>query len=136
VILSWVIGLEFLLGLWLSLLGALALVGYWSAFGIILSVKVKVLKVGLCAYGWVTILLYCLWRNKHISYILTGYGTTPPLVSLTTGRKLSHKVIKLVEELSLGFLAGEITEALPRGLLAGATANPYTFFPTPYDGTF
>jgi hypothetical protein len=61
VILSWVIGLEFLLGLWLSLLGALALVGYWSASGIILSVKVKVLEVGLCAYGWVKILLYCLW---------------------------------------------------------------------------
>jgi hypothetical protein len=61
VTLSWVIGLDFLLGLWLSLLGVLALVGYWSATGIILSVEVKVLGGGLCAYGWVTILLYCLW---------------------------------------------------------------------------
>jgi hypothetical protein len=23
------------------------------------------------AYGWVTILLYCLWLNEHIHYILT-----------------------------------------------------------------
>jgi hypothetical protein len=23
------------------------------------------------AYGWVTILLYCLWLNDHIHYILT-----------------------------------------------------------------
>ena len=49
--LSWVIGLEFFLGLWLSLLGALALVGYWYATKIILSIKVKVLGGGLCAYG-------------------------------------------------------------------------------------
>jgi hypothetical protein len=52
-------GLEFLV-LWLFLLGALALekgatlVGYWIASKIILSVKVKVLGGGLCAYGWVT----------------------------------------------------------------------------------
>jgi hypothetical protein len=71
-------GLDFLLGFWLFLLGALPLekgalplVGYWSATGIILSVKVKVLGGGLCAYGWVTILLYCLWKNEHISFILT-----------------------------------------------------------------
>jgi hypothetical protein len=45
-------GLDFLLGFWLFLLGALplekgvlALVGYWSATGIILSFKVKVLGV-------------------------------------------------------------------------------------------
>jgi hypothetical protein len=74
-------GLDFLLGFCLFLLGALplekgvlALVGYWSATGIILSVKVKVLGGGLCAYGWVTILLYCLWKNKHISFILTNMG--------------------------------------------------------------
>jgi hypothetical protein len=66
---------------------------------------------------------------------LTGYGPTPPSVSLTTGRKLSHNIIKLIEELSLGFLAGAVTEALSLGLLAGATANPKTSFPTPYDGT-
>jgi hypothetical protein len=59
--LSWVIGFDFLLGLWLSLLGALALVGYWYATIIILSIKVKVLGGGLYAYGWVTIFLYCLW---------------------------------------------------------------------------
>ena len=45
-------GLDFLLVFWLFLLGALPLekgalplVGYWSATGIILSVKVKVLEV-------------------------------------------------------------------------------------------
>jgi hypothetical protein len=60
-------GLDFLLGLWLFFLGALALekgatlVGYWIASRIIFSVKVKVLGGGLCAYGWVTIFLYCLW---------------------------------------------------------------------------
>jgi hypothetical protein len=86
-------GLDFLLGFWLFLLGALplekgalALVGYWSATRIILSVKVKVLGGGLCAYGWVTILLYCLWKNEHISFILTGYGPTLSSDSLTTGR--------------------------------------------------
>jgi hypothetical protein len=66
---------------------------------------------------------------------LTGYGPTPPSVSLTTGRKLIHKIINLVEELSLGFLVGAVTEALSLGLLAGAAANPKTSFPTPYDGT-
>jgi hypothetical protein len=73
-------GLEFLLGFWLFLLGvlplekgALALVGYWFATKIILSVKVKVLGGGLCAYGWVTILLYCLWKNEHIHLFLTKY---------------------------------------------------------------
>jgi hypothetical protein len=64
---------------------------------------------------------------------LTGYGPTPPSVSLTTGMKLSHKIIKLVEELPLGLLAGAVIVALLLGLLAGATANPKTSCPTPYD---
>jgi hypothetical protein len=51
--------------------GVLPLVGYWSATGIILSVKVKVLRGDLCAYGWVIVLLYCLWKNKHIPLFLT-----------------------------------------------------------------
>jgi hypothetical protein len=77
---TWYLGyvLDFLLGLWLLFLGALPLdkgvlplVGYWSSTKIILSVKVKVLRGGLCAYGWVKILLYCLWKNEHISFILT-----------------------------------------------------------------
>ena len=62
------LGLEYFLGFWLFLLGALplekgviALVGYWSAIGIVFFVKFKVLRGGLCTYGWVTILLYCLW---------------------------------------------------------------------------
>jgi hypothetical protein len=80
---------------------------------------------------------------------LTGYGPTPPSFSLTTRRKLSHiNIIKLVEELLLGFLAGEIiealslrlltcavTEALSLGLLACAVANPKNPCPSPYDGT-
>jgi hypothetical protein len=47
---------------WYTRLGEICatLVGYCSTSGIILSVKVKVLESGLCAYGWVTILLYCL----------------------------------------------------------------------------
>jgi hypothetical protein len=77
VTLSWVIGLDFLLGLWLSLLGALALVVYWSATKIILFVKVKVLGGGLCAYGWVKIFLYFpmvkrahpFSNTKHVSLI-------------------------------------------------------------------
>jgi fatty acid desaturase len=51
-------GLEFLLGFWLFLFGALplekgalTLVDYWFATRIILSIKVKVLRGGLCAYG-------------------------------------------------------------------------------------
>jgi hypothetical protein len=51
-------GLDFLLGLWIFFLGALplekcvlSLAGYWSSTIIILSVKVKVLGGGLCAYA-------------------------------------------------------------------------------------
>jgi hypothetical protein len=44
-----------------------ALVGYWFATEIIMSLKVKVRRGGLCAYGWVTIFLYCLWKTHHIS---------------------------------------------------------------------
>ena len=72
------------------------LVGYWSTSGIILSIKVKVLGGGLCAYGWVTILLYCLWKNEHISFILTGYGPTLSSDSLTTGRYIGKLFLKLV----------------------------------------
>ena len=48
---------------WCTSLGerCATLVGYWIASGIILSIKVKVLRGGLWAYGWVKILLYCLW---------------------------------------------------------------------------
>jgi hypothetical protein len=56
-------------------------------------------------------------------HILTGYGPTPPSFNLTAGRKHSRKDIKLVEELSLGFLAGAITIALLLGLLASAVAK-------------
>jgi hypothetical protein len=45
------------------------LVGYWFATRILLSVKVKVLRGGISAYGWVTILLYCLWLNEHTHFI-------------------------------------------------------------------
>jgi hypothetical protein len=37
-------------------------------------------------YGWVTILLYCLWLNEHIHYFLIGYGPTLSSNSLTVGR--------------------------------------------------
>jgi hypothetical protein len=86
-------GLDFLLGLWLFLLGVLALEKGalpWLEIGLLpklfYSVKVKVLGGGLCAYGWVTILLYCLWKNEHISLFLTGYRPTLSSDSLTTGR--------------------------------------------------
>ena len=56
-------------------------------------------------------------------HILTGYGPTPPSFSLTTGREHSHKDIKLIEELLLGFIAGAVTKALTLGLLVGAVAE-------------
>jgi hypothetical protein len=62
-------------------------------------------------------------KNEHIHYILTDYGPTPPSFSLTTGRKHSHKDIKLVEELLLGFVAGVVTKALQLGLLEGIVAE-------------
>jgi hypothetical protein len=46
------------------------LVVYWSSIEIILSDKVKVLRGGICAYGWVEILLYFIWKNEHISLFL------------------------------------------------------------------
>jgi hypothetical protein len=57
------------------------------------------------------------------SNILIGYGPTPPSFSLIIGREISHKDTKLIEELSLGFLAGAITKALLLGLLVGAVAE-------------
>jgi hypothetical protein len=54
---------------------------------------------------------------------LIGYGPTHASFILTSGRKIIHKFIKLVEELFLGFLAGAITKALSLGLLAGAVAK-------------
>jgi hypothetical protein len=59
-------------------------------------------------------------------HILTGYGPTSPSFSLTTGRENSHKDIKLVEELLLGFIAGAVTKALSLGLLVGAVAKTLT----------
>ena len=48
---------------WCTSLGerCATLVGYWITSEIIFSVKVKMLGGGICAYGWVTILRYCLW---------------------------------------------------------------------------
>jgi hypothetical protein len=77
VIISWCAGLGERCG---------TLVSYWSASKIILSVKVKVLGDALCAYGWVTILLYFLWKNEHISLFLISYGPTLSSDSITTGR--------------------------------------------------
>jgi hypothetical protein len=56
-----------------------------------------------------------------------GYGPTTPSLSLTTRRKHGHKDIELIEELSLGFLAREITIALSLGLLAGVVAKTLIF---------
>ena len=60
---------------------------------------------------------------------LTGYWPTPPSFILTTGRKLSHKVIKLVEELPLRFIACAVIEALPLGLLVSAVAKTLKLLP-------
>jgi hypothetical protein len=62
-------------------------------------------------------------KTSTSTYILTGYGPTPPSFSLIAIRKHSRKDIKLVEELSLGFLAGVVTIALSLGLLVGAVAE-------------
>jgi hypothetical protein len=66
-------------------------------------------------------------KTSTSTYILTGYGPTPPSFSLTAGRKHSHEDFKLVEELSLGFLAGAVTIALSLGLLVGAVAETLIF---------
>jgi hypothetical protein len=83
---------------WCASLGerSTTLVIYWSDFRIILSVKVKVLGGGLCAYGWVTILLYCLCKNKHISLFITGYGPTLSSDNLTTGRQIGKLIVKVI----------------------------------------
>jgi hypothetical protein len=47
-------------------------------------------------------------------------------IQSNTGREHRHKDTKLVEELFLGFLAGEVTKALSPGLLAGAVAETLT----------
>ena len=61
-------GLYFLLGLWLFLLGALALekgVLHWLVIALLPELfclsRLRCSRGGLCAYGWVTILLYYLW---------------------------------------------------------------------------
>jgi hypothetical protein len=66
VILSWCIGLGE---------RCATLFDYWSTSIIILYANIKVLGGGLCAYGWVTILLYCVWKNEHISLFLTTKTT-------------------------------------------------------------
>jgi hypothetical protein len=62
-------------------------------------------------------------KTSTFIHILIGYRPTPPSFSLTAGKKHSHKDIKLVEELLLGFLAGAVTIALPLGLLACAVVE-------------
>jgi hypothetical protein len=111
-------GLEFLLGIWLFLLGALVLEKGalpWLAIGFLLSFKVKVLGGGLCAYGWVTILLYCLWKNDHIPLFLTGYGPT-----------LSSSSLKL-EDILGSYLLSSLWHQLQLQLVFSdyvATTNP------------
>jgi hypothetical protein len=78
-----------------SLLGALALERHmlpWLAIGskgllmeLFYLLRLRCSRVA-SAYFWVTILLYCLWKNKHISLFLTGYGPTLSSDSITTGR--------------------------------------------------
>jgi hypothetical protein len=46
------------------------------------------------------------------TYILTGYGPTPPSFSLAAGRKHNQKDIKLVEALSLVLIVGAVAETL------------------------
>jgi hypothetical protein len=76
--------------------GALPLVGYWYSTRIILPVKLKVLGGVLCAYGWVTIFLYCLWKKEHIPLFLIGYGPTLSSDNLTTGRYIGKLFLKLI----------------------------------------
>jgi hypothetical protein len=77
------------------------------------------------AYGWVTIVILSMVKRAHPSYSNRLWAHTSSF-SLTTGREHSHKDTKLVEELSLGFLAGVVTKALSLGLLAGAVAETLT----------
>jgi hypothetical protein len=73
------------------------------------------------AYGWVTIVILSMVKRAHPLYSNRLWAHTS--FSLTAGRKHSRKDIKLVEELSLGFLAGTNTITLSLGLLAGAVAK-------------
>jgi hypothetical protein len=100
------------------LLGALPLVGYFSATRIILSIKVKVLGGGLCAYGWVTILLYFLWKNEHIHLFLIGYGPTLSSDSITIGRYIGKLFFKLV-------MAPVIVATRFSNYAAATNPNPY-----------
>ena len=76
---------------WCASLGEMCatLVGYWFASKIILFVKVKVLGGGLCAYGWVTILLYCLYKNEHISLFSNRSGKNLFASSLFTHLRIT-----------------------------------------------
>jgi hypothetical protein len=67
-------------------------------------------------------------KMSTTTYILLGYGLTPPSFSLTVGRKHSREDIKLVEELPLGFLVGAVTIALLLGLLAGVVVETLILF--------
>jgi hypothetical protein len=67
-------------------------------------------------------------KRAHIFHILKGYGPTPYSFSLTAGRKHSQKDIKLVEELSLGFLEGAVTKVLQLRLLVGEVAETLILF--------
>jgi hypothetical protein len=70
-----------------SLFGALALersILPWLAIGskgllleLLYLSRLRCSRVA-SAYGWVTVLLYCLWKNKDISLFLMGYGPAPP----------------------------------------------------------
>ena len=62
-------------------------------------------------------------KTSTSTYILIGYGPTPPSFSLTAGRKHSREDINLVEELPLGFLAGAVTITLSLGLLVGVVVE-------------
>jgi hypothetical protein len=62
-------------------------------------------------------------KTSTFFHILTGYGPTPPSLSLNVGSKHSHYDIDIVEELLLGLLAGLASKTLSLGLLAGLASK-------------
>jgi hypothetical protein len=58
-------------------------------------------------YGWVTILLYCLWLNEHIHYFLT-IVTTAAMEDFSSKFDKDFSLVTLVSSVSSGRFGGGI----------------------------
>jgi hypothetical protein len=62
-------------------------------------------------YGWVTILLYCLWLNRNIHYFLIGYGPTL-LSDCLTARRLIGRIFSVTIAVAASFCCSNETPTL------------------------